>query len=242
MVLDKKPVTLKLNEKQFLTGDSAILNYAVNLPNGLENNEQQTLMHKVEVPVGGEYRLVLADGSKVWINAESSLQYPVEFTAEQRTVILQGEAYFEVVSDTLKPFTVKTPAGLEVKVTGTHFNVEAYADRRTWKTTLVEGGVEVRLGKYQTNQGSLKKVNVREVIAWKNGWFVFDNTPLEEIMETIRRWYNIEVEYRDAETKQLRFTGDLSKYDSFESVIRMFEDTQKVKLKVRANRLIVERH
>ena len=145
---------------------------------------------------------------------------------------------------------------MEVKVTGTHFNVEAYADRRTWKTTLVEGGVEVRLGKYQTylrpneqfsfdqetNQGSLKKVNVREVIAWKNGWFVFDNTPLEEIMETIRRWYNIEVEYRDAETKQLCFTGDLSKYDSFESVIRMFEDTQKVKLKVRANRLIVERH
>ncbi len=256
VVLDKKPVTLKLNEKQFLTGDSAILNYAVNLPNGLENNEQQTLMHKVEVPVGGEYRLVLADGTKVWINAESSLQYPVEFTAEQRTVILQGEAYFEVVSDTLKPFTVKTPAGLEVKVTGTHFNVEAYADRRIWKTTLVEGGVEVRLGKYQTylrpneqfsfdqetNQGSLKKVNVREVIAWKNGWFVFDNTPLEEIMETIRRWYNIEVEYRDAETKQLCFTGDLSKYDSFESVIRMFEDTQKVKLKVRANRLIVERH
>ena len=88
VVLDKKPVTLKLNEKQFLTGDSAILNYAVNLPNGLENNEQQTLMHKVEVPVGGEYRLVLADGTKVWINAESSLQYPVEFTAEQRTVIL----------------------------------------------------------------------------------------------------------------------------------------------------------
>ena len=125
VVLDKKPVTLKLNEKQFLTGDSAILNYAVNLPNGLENNEQQTLMHKVEVPVGGEYRLVLADGTKVWINAESSLQYPVEFTAEQRTVILQGEAYFEVVSDTLKPFTVKTPAGLEVKVTGTHFCVSS---------------------------------------------------------------------------------------------------------------------
>ncbi|MFR7824843.1 MAG: FecR family protein [Odoribacter splanchnicus] len=256
VVLDKKPVTLKLNEKQFLTGDSAILNYAVNLPNGWENNEQQTLMHKVEVPVGGEYRLVLADGTKVWINAESSLQYPVEFTAEQRTVILQGEAYFEVVSDTLKPFMVKTPAGLEVKVTGTHFNVEAYADRRTWKTTLVEGGVEVRLGKYQahlrpneqfsfdqeTNQGSLKKVNVREVIAWKNGWFVFDNTPLEEIMETIRRWYNIEVEYRDAETKQLCFTGDLSKYDSFETVIRMFEDTKKVKLKVQAGRLIIEKY
>ena len=250
--LDKEPVTLKLNKKQFLTGDSAVLDYTVNLPNDWKNNE----MHKVEVPIGGEYRLVLADGTKVWINAESSLEYPVEFAAERRTVILQGEAYFEVASDTLKPFIVKTPAGLEVKVTGTHFNVEAYADRREWKTTLVEGGVDVRLGKYQThlrpneqfsfdqetNQGSLKKVNVRKVIAWKNGWFVFDNTPLEEIMETIRRWYNIEVEYRDTETRQLCFTGDLSKYDSFEAVIRMFEDTQKVKLKVQSNRLIVEQY
>ena len=237
VVLDKKPVTLKLNEKQFLTGDSAILNYAVNLPNGLENNEQQTLMHKVEVPVGGEYRLVLADGTKVWINAESSLQYPVEFTAEQRTVILQGEAYFEVAKDPEHPFVVEVEDA-KIEVLGTIFNVSGYAEEERVVTTLVEGVVRLSSDNESVllepnEQGVLDKdghlskveVNVFPYVAWQKGLFVFRQQSLERVMQVVSRWYDVKVVFKDEETKRISFTGNMRRYGNFEQVVRMLEMT-----------------
>lgn len=256
IVLDKHPIELQINPEQRLQGDGAVLDYSLQSAKAVSDRFQmmeEPQYNRVTVPVGGEYQLILADGTKVWLNAESSLDFPVEFVGEQRWVVLQGEAYFEVVSDTMRPFVVKTQLGMEIKVLGTHFNVEVYPDREEWKTTLVEGRVEVSaadrqvfLSPYEqfnfnqkTERGVVRKVNVREVIAWKNGWFVFDNTPLEEILETVRRWYNIQVEYQDEEVKQLCFTGDLSKYDSFETMVRMFEDTRKIKLNIDGNKLTV---
>ena len=129
------------------------------------------------------------------------------------------------------PFVVSTVSGVQICVLGTQFNVEAYDDRESVKTTLVEGSVDVQAGGEK----------VREIIAWKNGWFVFDNTTLGEIVKTLQRWYNIEVEFIRPELEHLRFTGDLSRYDSFDAVIRMFEDTKKLKMSVISNRLIVDR-
>lgn len=168
---------------------------------------------------------------------------------------MKGEAYFEVVRNEHLPFVVSTVSGVQICVLGTQFNVEAYDDRESVKTTLVEGSVDVQAGgekvrlipheqlQYHKNTAEMevREVNVREIIAWKNGWFVFDNTTLGEIVKTLQRWYNIEVEFIRPELEHLRFTGDLSRYDSFDAVIRMFEDTKKLNMSVISNRLIVDR-
>ena len=234
--MDKKPVTLKLNEKQFLTGDSAILNYAVNLPNGLENNEQQTLMHKVEVPVGGEYRLVLADGTKVWINAESSLQYPVEFTAEQRTVILQGEAYFEVAKDPSKPFQVEMN-GASITVLGTHFNVKADAESDDITATLVEGSIRFEGAKQNivmtpnqqltfnrsTNKVDVKEIDTETFTAWKDGLLKYKSIPFVELIKELQSAYKVEIQIDSQELKNPAVTvsGTFSQEQSIEQILKV---------------------
>ena len=258
VALDKKPIELLVNKQQMVTGDSATLNYSIVLPASETKQIQRQEVaeyHTIEVPAGGEYHLVLADGTKIWLNAESSLVFPVEFSGNKRQVILKGEAYFEVARNEHLPFVVSTVSGVQICVLGTQFNVEAYDDRESVKTTLVEGSVDVQAGgekvrlipheqlQYHKNTAEMevREVNVREIIAWKNGWFVFDNTTLGEIVKTLQRWYNIEVEFIRPELEHLRFTGDLSRYDSFDAVIRMFEDTKKLNMSVISNRLIVDR-
>lgn len=258
LALDKKPIELLLNKQQMVTGDSATLTYSIALPvfeTEQIQRQEAAEYHTIEVPVGGEYNLVLSDGTKVWLNAESSLVFPVEFSGNKRQVSLQGEAYFEVARNEHVPFVVSTESGVKICVLGTQFNVEAYDDRESIKTTLVEGCVDVQAGdqkirllpheqlQYHKNtaETEVREVNVREIIAWKNGWFVFDNTTLGEIVKTLQRWYNIEVEFVRSELEHLRFTGDLSRYDSFDAVIRMFEDTKKLKMNVISNKLIIDR-
>lgn len=258
VALDKKPIELIVNKQQMVTGDSATLNYSIVLPAPETEQIQQKKVaeyHTIEVPAGGEYNLVLADGTKIWLNAESSLAFPVEFVGDKRQVTLKGEAYFEVARNEHLPFVVSTVSGLEICVLGTQFNVEAYDDRESIKTTLVEGSVDVQVGgekvrltprkqlQYHKNttEMEVREVNVREIIAWKNGWFVFDNTTLGEIVKTLQRWYNIEVEFVHPELEHLHFTGDLSRYDSFDAVVRMFEDTKCLKLSVKDNKLMIDK-
>lgn len=257
VVLDQKSFELKVNSEQIIIGDSAILSYQENQwKEGKEEKNRKTDLNTVEVPAGGEYQLILADGTKVWLNAESALTYPVHFKDSVRKVVLEGEAYFEVAHNESVPFVVETSVGAVIEVTGTQFNIKAYRDKQEVKATLVEGGVQVTAGQHKarlhprqqfsydkkTGIALVQDVNVREVVAWKNGYFIFDNTPLEEILETIHRWYNIEIVYRDPAVKYLNFTGDLSKYDAFEAVLRMFEDTRKVKLEIQGNKLFVGRY
>ena len=254
VVLDKKPVTLKLNEKQFLTGDSAILNYAVNLPNGLENNEQQTLMHKVEVPVGGEYRLVLADGTKVWINAESSLQYPVEFTAEQRTVILQGEAYFEVTKNRHKPFTVESDA-MRVRVLGTTFNFKCDKRCRIAEATLIEGEIEVKGNKDEgqivlapgqraelnRNSGRLtvKQVDAKLDAVWRDNLIPFNKANIFTITKALERFYDVKIILSPDIRSDKTYSGVLKKKSTIESVLKSLQNSIPIEYKIVGNNIFI---
>jgi transmembrane sensor len=166
----------------------------------------------IETPRGGLFEVVLPDGTKVWLNAASSLKYPTSFAGNERHVELTGEAYFEVAKNAAKPFFVKTK-DQTVEVLGTHFNINSYADEKAIKTTLLEGSVKVSNGvnrqtiKLSPGQQSvnitggitvLPDADTDEAIAWKNGKFIFHNTDLQTIMRQLGRWYDVDVEYEGA--------------------------------------------
>lgn len=205
------------------------------------------------VPRGGEYRLTLADGSKVWLNAQSKLVYPVYFTEKERRIRLAGEAYFEVKAGQ-QPFIVETE-DMEVRVLGTHFNVSAYADEETTATTLVSGQVEVNTGSQQKNilfpgqqaiwdkskgETHVREVNALSYIQWKEGRFVFRNMALKDIMRTLGRWYNMEYEFTSGEAGEITFYGLLNRYQHIEELLQQFEKTGKVQFTFRGNKIYIE--
>lgn len=180
-------------------------------------------MNMLTTPRGGQYQVVLPDGTRVWLNAASSLKYPTAFTGNERRVELTGEAYFEVSKDPSKPFNVKT-AGQTVTVLGTHFNINSYTDEGATKTTLLEGSVRVTSNTGQSvkikpgeqavnNSNSIninENANIDEAVAWKNGKFVFSNTDLQTIMRQLSRWYDVDVEYQ-GKTAQKHYMGRISR-------------------------------
>ena len=215
--------------------------------------------HTIQTPRGGEYQLVLPDGTNVWLNAASSLRYPVSFDDSMRIVELVGEAYFEVTRAEKRrhriPFVVKT-AQQEVQVLGTHFNIKAYPEEPTTKTTLLEGRVRVAVvggvlsevlqpneeATTVLNDGnlSISMVDPANAIAWKNGIFAFHNNTVAEMMNTISRWYDVEVEYEGGGVPADRtFGGTISKFESFEKLLRTIELTGTVKFRVEGRRVIV---
>lgn len=196
----------------------------------------------LSTPRGGQYKLVLPDGSKVWLNAASSIRYPTAFTGDERKVEVAGEAYFEIAKNASMPFKVlvdrqlKTAHPMEIQVLGTGFNVNAYADEETINTTLLEGSVKVVKG---TASGLLKPgqqaqlrdnsdmryvfdADIDNVIAWKNGVFEFVDENLQTIMRQIARWYDVEVIYRgDIPTD--KFTGRVSRNTSLSGVLKILQ-------------------
>ena len=199
------------------------------------------------IPRGGEYKLILPDGTNVWLNSETELKYPIEFSSKSREVfLLRGEAYFEVARDEKSPFLVTVNDSLKVKVLGTHFNISAYKDETQTKTTLLEGSVEVTLASGYgsllkpgeqlrvTNNGKreLVAVNVDEVIAWKNGDFFFDNEDLESIMKKLSRWYDIPVKFKDEKLKQIQFFGIIKRYEKINSILDMLKLTKMVEFRI----------
>lgn len=177
----------------------------------------------LETPRGKQYSVVLPDGSKVWLNAASSLKYPTVFSGKERKVELTGEAYFEIVHNKAKPFRVLTNSQT-VDVLGTHFNIKAYADEPATWTTLLQGSVKVENSRHHAavlipgqqavsgNNGALqtlKKVDVNAVLDWKNGEFVFSGESLESIMRKVARWYDAEVEYKDESLRKDQFVGSV---------------------------------
>jgi ferric-dicitrate binding protein FerR (iron transport regulator) len=180
-------------------------------------------MNMLTTPRGGQYQVVLPDGTKVWLNAASSLKYPTAFTGNERRVELTGEAYFEVSKDPSKPFNVKT-ASQTVTVLGTHFNINSYTDEGATKTTLLEGSVRVtgntgQSVKIKPGQQAInalnsieinENANIDEAVAWKNGKFVFSNTDLQTIMRQLSRWYDVDVEYQ-GKTEQKHYMGRISR-------------------------------
>jgi hypothetical protein len=167
------------------------------------------VMNTLTTPRGGQYQLILPDGTRVWLNSASSLTYPIIFKGKERRVELTGEAYFEVVKNAASPFFVKTP-NQTVEVLGTHFNINSYADENAVKTTLLEGSVKVsgneskqtvnlKPGQQSINiTGDISIINdadTEEALAWKNGKFLFRNTDLQTVMRQLSRWYDVDVEY-----------------------------------------------
>ncbi len=175
----------------------------------------------ITTPRGGQYQLVLADGTKVWLNAASSIKYPVVFNGNERKVELTGEAYFEVAHNKEKPFKVISN-GQEIEVLGTHFNINAYTDENVVKTTLLEGSVKVTAGGKNKmlkpgEQARLEKgnilvadVDVNEAIAWKNGFFQFKDNNIRAIMQQLGRWYDVDIKY-EGNLPEREFSGAISR-------------------------------
>ena len=204
----------------------------------------------IRIPRGAEYKLVLADGSQVWLNAESSITYPVAFQGETREVRLQGEAYFEVAHDATRPFHVMAN-DMDIQVLGTSFNISAYPDSKR-QTTLVEGLVRITLKGQctilhseeqatETPKGlDVKKVNVINYISWKERRFIYQDKLLGEVMEDLGRWYNVNIFIANEEVYDYHLTANLPKYENMDKVLEIIEYAAGVQFEVN-NRTVVVR-
>ena len=204
----------------------------------------------VSTPRGGQYRIVLSDGTQVSLNAASLIKFPSNFSPlNERRVELIGEAYFEVAKNMDKPFIVKS-MGQEVQVLGTHFNINAYSDEKSIKTTLVEGSVRVSGNKKQalimphqqavfSDDILVKNVDVENEIAWKNGDFVFESDDLESIMRKISRWYDVEVFYDKKPEREMHFGGIVSRAKNISAVLKIMQSTGQVSFKVEGRKITV---
>ena len=203
----------------------------------------------LEIPRGGEYALQLADGSRVWLNAETRLRYPVAFAGTERRVELTGEAYFEVSKDATRPFIVRAN-GVDVRVLGTSFNVAAYGAEVV--TTLVEGRVAVEAGSERVTLEPDRqavwdgeRMEVRQVDAsnyglWRKGIFYFEDRRLEEILDALARWYGVEVFYVNPETKDMRFTVEIKRYENIDAILRRIAQTERVHFGVSGRTVTVQ--
>lgn len=207
--------------------------------------------HTITIPRGGQYQLQLSDGTKVWLNSSSTLKYPVKFSTSERTVQLTGEAYFEVAKDRARPFKVNVN-GVDVKVLGTHFNIMAYKDEKDIKTTLLEGSVQLNTqgrqvmlkpgeqGRFDYASRSIDvwAVDAEEAVAWKDGYFVFDNEDIHTIMKRIARWYDVDVIF-PANFKRANFGGTVSRFKDVRQVLESLELTGSVHFEIKERRIIV---
>lgn len=230
-----------------------------NAPNGIISYEKlQSILsgseleyNAIETPRGGTYRINLSDGTKVWLNSASKLRYPVAYSNGQRVVELEGEAYFEVVKDRSKPFKVKSK-GQVIEVLGTHFNVNGYEDEPFIKTTLLEGSIRVSTAKnklvLKPMQQSINKngelsgqqlEDVDKAVAWKNGYFQFDDENLESVMRQISRWYDVEVVFVGKPSNK-KFSGIISRSKGIKTALEIMEATGNVSFKMEGRKLIVK--
>ncbi|WP_341835316.1 FecR domain-containing protein [Chitinophaga pollutisoli] len=201
-------------------------------------------------PRGGQFRIILPDGSSVWLNAASTLRFPTAFTGGERVVELKGEAYFEIAKNAKMPFRVKVRE-MSVQVLGTHFNVMAYDDESSIRTTLLEGAVKVNQGAHTLemrpgqqvsahpagNMSIQDGVDVEEVVAWKNGYFHFNHESLQGVMRQIGRWYDAEISY-EGEIPDREFGGKIARGSSVKDVLKILE-LSNVRYRIEGKKIIV---
>ena len=233
--------------------DNGLLAYTINGKQVTENDK--AFFNTISTPRGGQYQVTLADGTKVWLNAASSIRFPVVFTGTERKVEITGEAYFEVAKNKEKPFKVKANSS-EIEVLGTHFNVNAYDDEASIKTTLLEGKVKISvpgITKHQSPKfllpGQQADINrkgeidvtdnadTEEVMAWMNGHFQYKSADLRTILRQISRWYDVDVEYKG--NVNLHFTGQLTKNENVSKVFEKLALTGEVHFKIDGRKIIV---
>lgn len=197
---------------------------------------------------GEQYQVILPDGSHVWLNAASSIKFPVSFApSKERRVFITGEAYFEVAKDKTKPFRVVSDDQL-VTVYGTHFDINGYKDEAGTKTTLLEGSVDVNGTLLKPEHqainvnGEMKvvPVDIENIIAWKNGYFRFKSETLESIMRKISRWYDVDVEFQSPSLKEIEFGGVMTKYVNVSKVLEMLELTEEASFELKGRTIIIK--
>ena len=209
----------------------------------------------LEVPRGGLYQLQLPDGTKVWLNAASSLKYPSKFGKEERRVILSGEAYFEVAKEVNLPFIVVTE-NQEVEVLGTHFNIQAYPEDDQTSTTLLEGSVKVKVSHtsfssllepgqqavvHPAEPARIRQISNDDAVAWKRGYFAFENADLRAIMENLSRWYDVDVEYR-GEIPVQQFGGAFPRTAMLADLLKHLEAYGNIYFEIKGRTVIVSSH
>jgi len=204
-------------------------------------DEKQAELLALVTPRGGEYKMILDDGTEVWLNADSRLEFPDKFVAGTRKVKLVGEAYFSVTKDVQRPFIVSLNS-MDIEVLGTEFNVSAYSNDTQIKTTLVEGKVSIKNGAETENHKVLapgeqasfdknnntievQKVDVNEFIAWKDGRFVFGYQQLGEITKVLERWYDVDFIFADENLRSIPFSGEFLRYDDISKIFEIIKKT-----------------
>lgn len=232
---------LKLNSGQ--------LSYA----QGAAAKNTEVLYNSIVTPRGGQYQVILPDGSSVWLNASSLLRFPTAFIGKERRVEITGEAYFEVAKNTAMPFIVKINNGAEVEVVGTHFNIMAYQDEVTMKTTLLEGAINMRNGndiqrlkpgqQAQLTQNKMQLVNdvdLDQAIAWKNGLFDFNDDVVPDIMRQLSRWYDIDVAY-EGKIPEGHYVGSVRRKSNISEVLKMLEVAGGIHFEIEGKKIIVKK-
>lgn len=216
----------------------------------VEKSEENTV-NRLVVERGGEYKLLLSDGSEVWVNSASELEYPVRFSGQRRVVRLKGEAYFKVHADASRPFVV-IANGVEVSALGTEFNVNTYTERFV-KSVLVRGKICVgkeesqvvlnpdQLAVYdrQTGRTEVKNVDVRKYIDWKSGDFIFSDDRLEEVMEKIALWYDCRVVFADEALKDMLMSGNMRRYESVERFLYYLKITTGARYEIKDRTIFI---
>ncbi|MEG0794883.1 MAG: DUF4974 domain-containing protein [Odoribacter sp.] len=252
---------IELNDKEdfFLQQDSTIsLNNTGNtlkVKLSQQQSYRSAIYQTLDIPKGGEYKLILSDGSVVWLNSDSRLRFPSSFPGKKRTVYLEGEAYFEVSPDSLHPFIVSSK-GMDVEVLGTKFNVKAYPEDVIIYTTLCQGSVKTinqqtglslllepnQQARFTKQNGKIEKqeVDSRLFTGWTGGRFVFENETLEEIMKQLERWYNIDVFYQNPSIKKYKFTGDVDRFDEISIILNMIEKTYNITFSINQKTIVIK--
>lgn len=246
---EKNNKDIMTSEEVSIRNDGSELQYSV-----AENTktDTQTKYNVLIVPKGGEFTLILADGTKVWLNSHSKLKYPVVFNDQTRTVYLEGEAYFEVTKDLEHPFRINAKNNVSIEVLGTSFNVKSYADENTVETVLEEGSVCMSQGKdtvmlspgykaiYHSGEPiKTENVNTELYTAWRHGQYIFMDESVENILKQLSRWYDIEVFYSSEAAKSAIFSGDVRKYSDINVLLEAMEIAGGIHFKINGKTLIV---
>ena len=250
-------VPLKRDVKEVIVADTVLrvtnegntLVYSV-----MQGEVQEDTYNVLTVPVGGEFRVILSDGTMVFLNSGSELRYPEAFRDGQREVFLKGEAWFEVAKDTGRPFYVETDE-VSIRVYGTAFNVNTHGLRAT-ETVLVEGEIGISgkgsTGERRMRPGQLaacdhysgeitfREVDIRKYTAWKNGEFCFNDDTLEEILEELGRWYDVKVIFQSAGKKDIRFSGHLKRYENIRKILGAISESTGIVFHISDRMIIVE--
>lgn len=252
----KTQAILTLNDGSTISlgADSTVNSQLIARQQSSSQNEAKKI-NNLTTPRGSEFMVMLEDSTKVWLNAESQLIYPESFDEKERRVKIKGEAYFQVAKDATRPFYVES-SGITIRVYGTEFNINAYAEEKEVYTTLVSGSISLQHANESKSElvltpghqaiynkdhkiTSIKSVNTEAITSWHNGRFVFEEQTLEQIMKTLARWYNFEYEFDNENIRSTIFKGSAPRYANLSEVLSILEKSGGLKFRAKNDKIII---